>query len=265
MLEHFITFLVMVPNVVARALCIAIIIRMLKIFGFVTMIIIAMSQLIIEYWITTKSKGKLTNKVFLGVLTSFTSPCLIVKESSKHLLFNGITGSVLYSSTIWILYTFTLNFGPPLPGKSPFECHFNITTNSIMKCGLNASTAFDCHYGFLSNMNQSHFMICPEGYNQWHLLWIACLVVTLIMALSLVSIGILHHLIHVEKRMVWFKKIGFDSCPKHDASIKQFIFDIMEEEKDFNEVNKRAIENTGKPLLELFVISKRFHISKVSI
>ena len=222
MLEHFTIFLVMVPNVVARALCIAIIIRVLKIFGFITMIIIAMIQLIIEYWFTAKKK--LTNKGFLGVLTSFTSPCLIVKESSKHLLFNGIAGSILFSSTIWILYTFTLNFGPPFPEKSPFECHFNITTNSIMKCGVNASTAFDCHYGFLSNMNQSHFMICPEGYNQWYLLWIACLVVTFIMALSLVSIGILHQLIHVEKRMVWFKKIGFYSYPKHDASIKQFIF-----------------------------------------
>ena len=62
--------------------------------------------------------------------------------------------------------------------------------------------------------------------------------------------------------MVLFQKIKIDTCPQRDASIKQFIINIMDG-KDFEEVQKQAKEATGKPILDLMVQSKRIHFTKV--
>ena len=62
--------------------------------------------------------------------------------------------------------------------------------------------------------------------------------------------------------MVFFQKINIDTCPQRDASTKQFIIDVMDG-KDFEEVEKKAQEATGKPILDLIVQSKRIHLTKV--
>ena len=82
------------------------------------------------------------------------------------------------------------------------------------------------------------------------------------MMLSLVSIAVLHYLIDTEKKMVLLGKIGIDTCPERDASIKPFIVDIMDG-KDFEEVQKKAKEATGKPILDLMIQSRRIHLTKV--
>ena len=61
---------------------------------------------------------------------------------------------------------------------------------------------------------------------------------------------------------MFFSNIYIDTCPERDASIKPFINDIMDG-KDFEEVQSKAKEATGKPILELMVQSRRIHLTKV--
>ena len=211
----------------------------------------------------------MSSKMILGILTSFTSPCLIVIEQSKHFLVNGISGSILNIVATWSIYLIVFKYGnifaKEIPAPFMLECHHNFTTNQTMRCIMNPATTDDCLSGFFQTynpFNETLFTNCPENYRQWYLLWITCWIVTGVMILSLVSITILHYLIDTEKRMMLFDKIGINTCPERDTSIKPFIVNIMDG-KDFEEVQKKAKEATGKPILELMVQSRRIHFTKV--
>ena len=272
-LEQLVISFIMLPNILGRALCLGIIFGLLKIYGAIVLIIVFASQLMMSSLENLASKSKITSRMFLGILTSFTSPCLIVIEQSKHFLVNGITGTVLYILATWILYFNASAIRRYLPNSYfTLECHGdfnNITANSIIRCPeVNSTDESDCYPGIFSVSNSTNqeglYTICPESYDQWHFLLLACTLVTGLLALSLISVIFLHYLINIERRMVCFQKIKIDTCPQRDASIKEFIVDIMEG-KDFKEVEQKAMEATGKPILDLIVQSKRIHLTKVDI
>ena len=268
-LEQLVISIIMLPNIVGRALCLGVVFGLMKIYGVVILLIVCASQMLSSYLESLVSKTQITSKMFLGILTSFTSPCLIVVEQSKYFLVNGIIGTVLYIVATWILYFNASAIRDLLPDSNYIlECHDDIsgsTADYIIKCPENATKDIDCYPGIFSIPNSTHrlYTICPENYDQWHLLLIACSIVTGLLCLSMLSVIILHYLINVEKRMVLFQKIKIDTCPQRDASIKEFIVDIMEG-KDFEEVQQKTKEATGKPILELMLQSKRIHMTKVS-
>ena len=260
----------MLPNILGRALCLGVIFGLLKIHGAIVLIIVFVSQTLLSCLDTLTSKTKVTSRMFLGILTSFTSPCLIVIEQSKHFLFNGITGTVLYIMATWILYFNASAIRQLLPNSNfTLECHGdfnNITANSIIRCPeVNSTDESDCYpriFSVSNSTNQGLYTICPESFDQWHFLYIVCSLVSGLLSLSLISVIFLHYLINVERRMVLFQKIKIDTCPQRDASIKQFIINIMDG-KDFEEVQKKAKEATGKPILDLMIQSRRIHLTKV--
>ena len=260
-LEQLVISIIMLPNIVGRALCLGVMLAILKMYAAIVLLAIFAGQQLASIFESLRSKTKIS-KAFLGILTSFTSPCLIVKEQSKHFLVNGIIGSVLYVLSTWILYSCLSVFGEPFP-ESPLilECFDNITTTSILRCPLNATSEEHCHPGSFLFFDEE-FTICPSG-SQFHFLWLTCWVVTCLLALSLVSVSVLHYLINAEKRMMFFSNIYIDTCPERDASIKPFINDIMNG-KEFEEVQSKAKEATGKPILELMIQSKRIHLTKVN-
>ena len=208
------------------------------------------------------------SKSFLGILTSFTSPCLIVKEDSKHFLINGLIGCVLYIASIWIVYFNISDFRNLLPNNTShqhpliIECHYNFTTSSILRCPINAKSLEDCQIGLFSLPNQIIYTICPRKYGQWYLLWLACFIVTGTLIVSFSVIVFLHFLIDQERLMFLADKIGINTCPESDIGIKQYVIEIFSG-KSYEDVNLKAIEATGKPLLDLFVQSRRFHFVKV--
>ena len=268
-LEQLVISVIMLPNILGRALCLGVIFGLTKLYGAFVLLIIFATQVLFSFLESLVSKTQITSKMFLGILTSFTSPCLIVVEQSKYFLVNGIIGTVLYIVATWILYFNASAIRDLLPDSNfILECHDDIsgsTANSIMRCPENATKDIVCYPGIFSVPNSTHrlYTSCPENYDQWHFLMIACSIVTGLLALSMLSVVILHYLINVEKRMVLFQKIKIDTCPQRDASIKEFIIDIMDG-KDFEDVQKKAKEATGKPILELMVQSKRIHFTKVS-
>ena len=271
LLEQIVIAFIMLPNIVGRALCLGVIFGLMKIYGAIVLLIVCASQILISYLESLINKSKITPKMFLGILTSFTSPCLIVIEQSKHFLINGISGSILNIVATWCIYLIVSKYGNIFSTEAPapfiLECHHNFTTKNTTRCVKNPNTTDDCLSGFfqVSNpFNETLFTNCPESISKWHLLWITSCIVTALMLLSLVSIVFLHYLINVEKRMSLFWKIGIDTCPERDASIKQFIIDIMDG-KDFEDVNKEAKEVNGKPILELMVQSRRIHLTKVNV
>ena len=270
-LEQLVISFIMLPNILGRALCLGVIFGLLKIYGAIVLIIVFVSEIIISCLESLICKTKITSRIFLGILTSFTSPCLIVIEQSKHFLVNGITGTVLYILATWILYFNASAIRRFLPNSNfTLECHddiSNITANSIIRCPeVNATEDRNCFPGIFSVSNSTNqeglYTICPESYDQWHFLYIVCSLVSGLLSLSLFSVIFLHYLINVERRMVLLQKIKIDTCPQRDASIKQFIINIMDG-KDFEEVQKQAKEATGKPILDLMVQSKRIHFTKV--
>ena len=270
-LEQLVISFIMLPNILGRALCLGVIFGLLKIYGTIVLIIVFASQLMMSSLENLASKSKITSRMFLGILTSFTSPCLIVIEQSKHFLVNGITGTVLYILATWILYFNASAIRQLLPNSNfTLECHGdfnNITANSIIRCPeVNYTDESDCYPGIFSvsnSTNQVLYTICPESNNQWHFLLIACSLVTGLLVLSLISIIGLHYLINIERRLVIFQKIEIDTCPQRDISIKNFIFSIMESKNYFEEVNKKAMDDFGKPIIQSMVQSKRLHITKV--
>ena len=254
--------IIMLPNIVGRALCLGVMFAIVKMYSAIVLLAIFAIQQLGSFFESLKSKTK-KSKSFLGILTSFTSPCLIVKELSNHFLVNGIIGSVLYVLATWILYFCLSMFGKPFP-ESPLilECFYNITTTSILRCPFNATIEEHCHSGSFF-FSEQEFTICPSQ-SQFHYLWITCWVVTCLLALSLVSVSVLHCLVNGEKKMMFFRKLHIDTCPERDASIKPFMIDVMDG-NDFEEVQRKAKETTGKPILELMVQSRRIHLTKVSM
>ena len=258
-LEQLVISFIMLPNILGRALCLGVIFGLLKIYGAIVLIIVFASQLMMSSLENLASKSKITSRMFLGILTSFTSPCLIVIEQSKHFLVNGITGTVLYILATWILYFNASAIRRYLPNSYfTLECHGdfnNITANSIIRCPeVNSTDESDCYPGIFSvsnSTNQVLYTICPESYDQWHFLLIACSLVTGLLVLSLISIIVLHYLINIERRMMIFQKIEIDTCPQRDVSIKPFISSIMESKNNFEEVNQKAIIDFEKPILQL--------------
>ena len=261
----------MLPIILGRALCLGVVFGLMKISGVIILLIVCASQMLSSYLESLVSKSKITSKMFLGILTSFTSPCLIVIEQSKHFLVNGISGSILNIVATWSIYLIVIKYGnifaTEVPAPFILECHHNFTTNQTMRCVKNAATTDDCLSGFfqISNpFNETLFTNCQDSHSRWYLLWITCWIVTGLMILSLVSIAGLQYLIDTEKRMMLLEKISINTCPERDTSIKPFIVDIMDG-KDFEEVQKKAKDATGKPLLELMVQSRRIHFTKVRI
>ena len=149
----------MICNVLGHALALAILFAITKYWGFVALaLILAFLEIIamIESYIYETEKSK----SFLGILTSFISPCLIIKDDSKHFLINGLVGSILYSGMIWLLYfkaIFFRNFFPNSPIM--IECFHNISTTIVMNCPLNATIDEDCFNDTFVNSSQQHFTI----------------------------------------------------------------------------------------------------------
>ena len=254
---------IMLPNIVGRALCLGVIVGITKFYGFLVLFIVFASQLILCCLESIVSKTKITSIILLGILTSFTSPCLVMIEQSRHFLVNGMSGSIIYIIVIWSIYLFMSANGNIFP-NSPLslECYNNITTDSIMRCPVNLDTKIDeCLDGFFHIEDEPLFTICPE--RNWFLLWIASIVISVLMILSLASISILHYLIDTEKRMMFFKKIGINICPERDTFIKPFIVDIMEGKRKFDEIDKEAIDKHEMPVLDLMIKMKRLHMTKV--
>ena len=265
LLEQFVISVILLPNILGRALCLGVIFAITKIYGAIVLIILFASQLILASLESLVNKSKITSRMFLGILTSFTSPCLIVIEQSKHFLVNGSSGTLLYILAAWSIYSIVSTFGNLFPNTPlTLECHRNITTNVTMRCPFNANSTKDCLRGFFNTsdkVDKPFFTICPE--HQWYFLWVTNWIITALMILSLGSIVALHYLINVDNRIRLFDKVEIDTCPKHDISIKPFIIDFMGGTKSFDEVNIKAIQDFGKPILQLMVQSKRLHITKV--
>ena len=261
-LEQLMISIIMLPNILGRALCLGVIFGVTKIYGAIVLMILFVSQLMLSSLESLISKTQITSKMFLGVLTSFTSPCLVVIEQSKHFLVNGVSGSILNIIATWSIYLIVSTHGNLFP--EALECHHDVTTNATMRCPVNPNTTMDdCRPGF-SQISERQFANFPESQSQWYLLWIVNWIITTLMVLSLLSIAVLHYLIDVEKRMMILAKIGIDTCPERDASIKPFIVDIMEDKKSFEDIEKEAKDASGKSILELMVQSRRIHLIKVS-
>ena len=147
-----------------------------------------------------------------------------------------------------------------------FNNNVDIEVDSIIRCPLNATENSHCYpalYSTSNTTNEKLFTLCPKSYDEWHFLWIACVLITCLLFLSLLSVMLLHHLIDVEKRMMLFRKIKIDTCPQRDASVKQYMIEIMEKKNSFEDINEKAMQALGKPMIELMVQSKRLHITKV--
>ena len=234
----------------------------MRLYGSLFLMIVYVFKVIILTLETIISKSKITSTMFLSLLLSFISPCLTVAEQSKHFLVNGISGSILYIIAMWSIYLIVSTYGNIFPDTSlTLECHQNVTTNSTMRCPINANTTDDCFSGFFHISKQQRFTICPE--DQWYLLWIISWIITGFMIVSLASVAFLHYLIDNEKRLMSFRRIGIDTCPEREASIKQYIIDIMDGK--FKEVEKVAKEATGRSVIELMIQSKHIHLTKVNI
>ena len=133
----------MLPNTLGRALCLGMIIATTKIYGAIILIMLFVSQLMISCLESVISKGsvisktRITSKMFLGILTSFTSPCLIVIEQSKHFLVNGISGTILNIIATWSIYLLVSTHGKLFP--EALEYQNNITSNSTIKYHVNTN------------------------------------------------------------------------------------------------------------------------------
>ena len=160
-LEQLVISFIMLPNILGRALCLGVIFGLLKIYGAIVLIIVFVSEIIISCLESLICKTKITSRIFLGILTSFTSPCLIVIEQSKHFLVNGITGTVLYIMATWIVYFNASAIRQLLPNSNfTLECHGdfnNITANSIIRCPeVNSTDESDCYPGIFSASNSTN-------------------------------------------------------------------------------------------------------------
>ena len=261
-MEQIVISLLMICNILGRILALAIVFSIMKYWGIIVLIIILTCLELTAFMESHVSKTK-KSKSFLGILTSFISPCLIIKDDSKHFLTNGLIGSLLYIEIIWILYieaSFARNLFPNSP--LTFECFHNFTTNVVTRCPLNATFHNDCSYGIFASTNQQYFTICPDNYDQWYFLWIICLVATGLLAMSLISIAYLHWLIDPVRRMLEGRKIKINTWPEKDANIKPFILKILNGE-GFDTVNQESFDTMGKHLLELSVQSRLLHFTQV--
>lgn len=264
-LEQLVISIIMLPNILGRALCLGVIFGVTKIYGAIVLIILFASQLFLSSLESLVSKTQITSKMFLGILTSFTSPCLVVIEQSKHFLVNGISGSILNIMATWIIYLIVSTYGNLFPEtSSTLECHHNMTTNSTTRCPVNPNTSTDdCQPGFFQ-ISEQVFANFPESQSQWELLWDINWIITTLLILGLASIAVLHYLINTDKRMMFLMKFGINICPERDTTIKPFIVQVMDGKRNFDQVVEDAKEATGKSILELMVQSRRIHLTKVS-
>ena len=252
----------MISNVLGHVLALSLLFAITKYWGFVALAIILLF-LEITAMIESKIYETKESKSFLGILTSFISPCLIIKDDSKHFLINGLAGSILYTAMIWLFY-FKVSFFRNFFLDSPLmiQCFHNISTAIVLKCPLKAIVDKDCFDDAFVKPGQQYFTVCPKTYDQWYFLWMICLMATMFLMISLVSITYLHLLIDPVRRMVDGRNFGINIWPEKNVNIRPFVIKIMNGE-GYRQVSAKAKEATGKDLLELSVQSRLLHFTKV--
>ena len=219
--------MLMLPSVIARALCLGLIFGAMKIYGIAVLIYAFIFQSFasllyyIEFWEKSKS--------FLGILTSFTSPCLIVKEQSIYFLVNGLVGTMAYIISLFNIWLFALDIT-----SSTFilKCHNNYTADKVVRCPIiNTTNAIDiehCNQGLFYTTDEPHFTVCPSNYSEWHFLRIACIVAGVLLTLSFLCITILHTLIKEDSRIILLRKI----YKKYEGSNDNG-YTVMEQKSDY--------------------------------
>ena len=262
LVEQILIAMLIICNVLGHVLALAIMFAITKYWGFVALAIILLC-LQITAFIESNIYETKKSKSFLGVLTSFISPCLIIKDDSKHFLINGLVGSVLYTGMIWFLYFKASVFRNIFP-DSPLmiQCFHNISSTVVMKCPLNATDNEDCFNNTFVKAGQQHFTICPQSYDQWYFLWMMCLIATAFLSFSMFSITYLHLLIDPVRRMMEGRRIGINIWPEKNVNIRPYVVQIMNGE-DYGNVSNKAKDATGKGLLELGIQSGLLHFTKV--
>ena len=260
--EQVIIAFLMISNVLGRVLALAIVFAILKYYGIIPLVIML---IVLQVAATIESRYNQTKmlKGFLGILTSFISPCLIIKDGSKHMVVVGLVGSFLYLGMIWTLYFDAAYFRNIFP-DSPvaIQCFHNISTDIIRTCPFNATSIEDCQRGFFAISNHHFFSACPESFDEWYFLRIACIIATVFLCISIFSVMFLHHLIDPVRRMMEATKVKINIWPEKNINIKDFVKQIMEGE-DYEKVNEEAVNCTAKSLLELSVQSRLLHFTKV--
>lgn len=260
--EQVIIAFLMISNVLGRVLALAIVFAILKYYGIIPLLIM-LTCLQVAATIESRYNQTKMLKGFLGILTSFISPCLIIKDGSQHMVVVGLVGSFFYLGMIWTLYFDAAYFRNIFP-DSPvaIQCFHNISTDIIRTCPFNATSIEDCQRGFFAISNHHFFSACPEDFDEWFFLRIACIIATVFLCLSIFSVMFLHYLIDPVRRMMEATKVKINVWPEKNTNIKPFVKRIMDNE-DYETVNDDAITSTGKSLLELAVQSRLLHFTDV--
>ena len=134
--EQILVALVMIPTVIGRVLSLAPIFAFFMYYG--TLIVFVVAGFLGLVVVIQKRQGQTQYKyLFLGVLTSFTSPCIIANDQSYHLLHNGLLGTCFNIAFIWILYGFAPTFRLLFPNvPTALQCTYtqHFVVPFIIRC-----------------------------------------------------------------------------------------------------------------------------------
>lgn len=223
-------------------------------------------------WKEWKNPGR--TRLILGLITSLVAPCLLVNDISHFFLVNGILGNVLNLAITWTLYgLIRLKSLDEFLHSTIFECHTpsnDVHMTSTLRCpSLDVIDSSDCYPGVFSFTENDFVTLCPDNFDRWKINLIFTIVATVAHVLSILGIIFMSYLRHRVRRMRLVKLFCCGCCNTCNMWLSKdmFMYDIVNDLKDgmpFGEVNKKATENIGQPLLILSIQSGFLGFTKVS-
>ena len=262
-MERFIALPVLLVNTVPRIVLIGLLAALFKLYVFLPVTVIFAILCVFSL----QDIAKEPKKTLLAILTSLLAPVLVVDDYSYFYLKNSLMGNVLFIITTWLTYFSVSNDILSTIGiKTILECFFSNSEmiRFTMQCYFANGTFFNCTEGKTGTLDT--VSVCPNEYDKWHYLWGISWIISLFLLMGLFSIlSIYVWFLKPIKRMRMIKKL---TCSKiilweeTDMDWLPYLNDLLDG-GNFLELNDKAKDEIGVPLLDLFVESKHHDLVKV--
>ena len=254
----------MLSNVLPRMLFLSLVFAIFEYKAIIPIMVIFLILALFAY----KDIKKETSNLFLAFMTSFLGPILVLNDFSWFFVRTSFLINTMYIFTIWLIYYGIMNF-EIIKQITVFECFGIDHSNMTLRCLKINGSFSNCSEGFWTivhntNQNIDTVTVCPD---KWKYLFLFSCVLTGLLIGSLLSLYFLHLFLNPITKMRIIKKM---SCSRiilwkdSDNLLEPYVNKLLDG-TNFNELNNKANEDLGMPLLELFVESRHHNLVKVKL
>ena len=212
---------------------------------------------------------KLPKKTFMSLVLSLTAPTLVIyDDSSNFFIKTGLLVNASYllvTGGIFAVITGT-NFLDKFRTKTIFECMDHPDYDSLMRCQYSNGKFSNCvEMGFWTipeNPANDFVTVCSL---KWTYLFIFSCTITGLLITGSIGLYFMHCFLNPVTKMRFFKKLTCSKLLLWDENNRLWLPYVNElrDGANFWDLNDKAIEKIGAPLLDVFVEHRHHSLVKV--